>query len=89
MVSTAFGAEDPGRIQRPLVPLLRAFMKSPAPGAALSIRVASAPDLDGVTGRYFAHGKEQAPAPRGRDEAVAERLWRVSADLVGQPLRRT
>ena len=34
VVSTAFGAEDPGHTQRLLVPLLRPFMKSPARGAA-------------------------------------------------------
>lgn len=88
VVNTAFGAEDPGRVQRLLVPLLRAFMKSPARGAATSIRVASAPDLDGVTGRYFADGKPKPAAPHGRDEAVAGRLWRVSGDLVQKPSHR-
>jgi len=83
VVSTAFGAEDPGRTQRLLVPFLRPFMRSPARGAATSIRVASAPDIEGVTGRYFANGKEKRPSERGDDEAVAGRLWRVSADLVG------
>jgi retinol dehydrogenase-14 len=86
VVSTAFGAEDPGRTQRLLGPLLRAVMKSPAQGAASSIRVASAPDLDGVTGQYFANGKQKSPSPRGRDEAVAGRLWRVSTDLIQNPL---
>jgi retinol dehydrogenase-14 len=83
MVSTSFGAEDPGRTQRLLVPLLRPFMKSPAQGAATSIRVACAPDLDGMTGRYFANGKPKRPSPRSADAALAGRLWRVSGDLVG------
>jgi retinol dehydrogenase 14 len=86
VVRTAFGAEDPGRTQRLLVPFLRPFMRSPARGAATSIRVASAPGLEGVTGRYFANGKEKRSSERGDDEAVARRLWRVSADLVGLPL---
>ena len=43
VVRTSFGAEDPARIQRLLVPLLRPVMKSPAQGAATSIHLASAP----------------------------------------------
>jgi NAD(P)-dependent dehydrogenase (short-subunit alcohol dehydrogenase family) len=32
VVRTSFGAEDPAGVQRLLVPLIRPFMKSPAPG---------------------------------------------------------
>ena len=39
MVSTSFGAEDPARIQKVLVPLLRHFMKTPARGAATSVHL--------------------------------------------------
>jgi retinol dehydrogenase-14 len=83
VVSTAFGAEDAGRAQRLLVPFLRPFMKTPAQGAATSIHVASSADLEHVTGRYFAHSKEKRSSKRTHDEAAAERLWQVSADLVG------
>ena len=55
VVRTSFGAEDPSRIQRLLVPILRPVMKSPAQGAATSIHVASAPELEQVSGRYFAN----------------------------------
>jgi len=34
VVRTAFGAEDPGRAQRLLVPILRPFMQTPTHGAA-------------------------------------------------------
>ena len=46
VVRTGFGADDPGTVQRLLVPFLRGFMKSPAQGAATSIHLASAPDLE-------------------------------------------
>lgn len=88
VVSTAFGAEDPGRTQRLLVPLLRPFMKSPARGAGTSIRLASAPDLERVSGRYFANGKPKRSSPRSHDKDAAARLWRVSTDLVGLASRR-
>jgi hypothetical protein len=50
--------------------------------------VRSAPELEGVTGRYFANSKPKRSSPRSHDEAVAGRLWRVSADLVGLPSPR-
>lgn len=83
VVSTAFGAEDPSRVGRLLVPFLRPFMKTPARGAATSIHVASAPDLEQVTGRYFADGTLKRSARSSHDETTAARLWQVSADLVG------
>jgi retinol dehydrogenase 14 len=87
-VSTSFGAEDPSGVQRLLVPFMRPFMKSPAAGAATSVHLASSPDLEAVTGRYFANGKSKNSSKRSHDEADAARLWRVSADLVGECLRR-
>lgn len=83
VVSTSFGAEDPNVLQRRLAPLMRPFMKAPAQGAVTSVYVASSPDLEGVTGRYFADSRPKRSSKRSYDEATAARLWQVSADLVG------
>ena len=83
VVRTGFGADDPGVVQRLLVPFLRPFMKAPAQGAATSIHLASAPDLEPVTGCYFANRKPKRSSPRSYDAAAAARLWQVSAALVG------
>jgi NAD(P)-dependent dehydrogenase (short-subunit alcohol dehydrogenase family) len=83
MVRTGFGAEDAGALQRLFTPLMRPFMKSPAQGAATSIHLASSPELEGVTGCYFAGGRRKRSSGRTYDEATAERLWQVSAGLVG------
>jgi NAD(P)-dependent dehydrogenase (short-subunit alcohol dehydrogenase family) len=83
VVRTAFGAEDPSGVQRRLVPFVRPFMKAPAQGAATSIHLASAPDLERVTGRYFVNRKAKRSSKRSYDQAAAARLWQVSADLVG------
>ena len=83
VVSTSFGAEDPAGVQRRLVPFMRPFMKTPAQGAATSIHVASAPELERVTGRFFANRKPRRSSKASYDEAVAGRLWQVSAELVG------
>jgi retinol dehydrogenase-14 len=83
VVRTRFGAEDPAGARRLLVPLLWPFMKSPARGAATSIHVASAPELAEVSGRYFAESTPRLSSPRSYDQAVAARLWQISAEPVG------
>ena len=60
VVRTAFGAEDPATMQRLLLPLVRPFMKTPEQGAATSIHLASAPELEHVSGRYFREQPAQA-----------------------------
>jgi NAD(P)-dependent dehydrogenase (short-subunit alcohol dehydrogenase family) len=83
LVSTSFGAEDPGGAQRLFVPFMRPFMKSPTKGAATSVYLASAPDLERVTGCFFVNSKPKRSSKRSYDEAAAARLWELSADLVG------
>jgi NAD(P)-dependent dehydrogenase (short-subunit alcohol dehydrogenase family) len=83
VVRTSFGAEDPGGVQRLLIPFVRPFMKAPGRGAATSIHLVSAPDLEQVTGRYFASSKPRRSSRGSYDQAAAARLWQVSADLTG------
>jgi retinol dehydrogenase 14 len=83
VVRTSFGAENPRGVQRLFVPFMRPFMKAPAQGAATSIHLASAPDLEHVTGRYFADSRPKRSSKHSYDEAAAARLWHASADLVG------
>jgi len=83
VVSTGFGAEDPSRIFKLIVPFYRPFMKTARQGAATSIYLASSPKVAGVTGTYFAKGRPQTSNKASYDAAAATRLWHVSADLVG------
>jgi NAD(P)-dependent dehydrogenase (short-subunit alcohol dehydrogenase family) len=83
VVRTSFGAEDPGSVQRLFTPFVRPFMKAPGRGAATSIHLVSAPDLEQVTGRYFATSKPRRSSRRSYDQAAAARLWQLSADLTG------
>jgi NAD(P)-dependent dehydrogenase (short-subunit alcohol dehydrogenase family) len=59
------------------------FFLSPAQGARTSIYLASSPDVEGVTGEYFVKCKPVQPKRQARDPEAAERLWRVSEELVG------
>jgi retinol dehydrogenase-14 len=83
VVRTAFGAEDPSWVYKLIVPFVRPFMKTPRQGAATSIYLASSPEVEGVTGKYFAGGRPRTSNKVSYDEAAAARLWQVSADLVG------
>ena len=82
VVRTSFGAEDPGLTQRLVVPLARPFMRSPHPGAATSVLLASSRDLKAVTGQFFISGRQRRSSRRSYDDAVARRLWRASEALV-------
>jgi retinol dehydrogenase 14 len=81
VTSTAFSAEDPALGL--LVAVMRPFMQSPTRGAETSIYLASSPEADGVSGKYFAKRKARKSHASSYDTAAAARLWRVSADLVG------
>ncbi|HEU0237237.1 MAG TPA: SDR family NAD(P)-dependent oxidoreductase [Candidatus Limnocylindrales bacterium] len=83
MTSTAFGAEDTARGWGPLIAIMRRFMRTPARGAETSVYLASSPDVEGVSGRYFADRTAKRSHPSSYDTATSARLWRVSADLVG------
>ena len=67
VVRSGFGAEDPSRIFKVLVPLWRPFMKTPEQGAATSVYLASSPEVEGVTGTYFANGRPQRSSKRSYD----------------------
>jgi len=83
VVNTAFGAEDQAAFFTILSPLLRPFMKAPTRGAATSIYLASSPQVEGLTGQYFASSKPKKSSKLSYDSAAARRLWQVSAELVG------
>jgi NAD(P)-dependent dehydrogenase (short-subunit alcohol dehydrogenase family) len=70
-----------------------AVFKTPEQGAATSVLVASAPQLEGVGGRYFEDcqesglnepGTRTGVAAHAIDPESAERLWTVTTELVGK-----
>lgn len=56
----------------------------PEAGARTSIYLATSPEVEGVTGRYFVKCRPVTSSPRSRDRDTAERLWRLSEELTGQ-----
>jgi NAD(P)-dependent dehydrogenase (short-subunit alcohol dehydrogenase family) len=62
------------------------FFLSPAKGARTSVYLASSAEVDGVSGQYFVKCKPRTPRSWARDPEAAQRLWRVSEELVGLEL---
>jgi len=59
------------------------FLKPPEEGARTSLYLASSPEVEGVTGRYFARCREHRAARHATDPELARRLWTESEELVG------
>ena len=83
VVRTSFGAEDQEAYFAIMIGVARLVMKTPAQGAATSIYLASSPQAEGVTGRYYANRKPKTSSKASYDTAAAARLWQASADLAG------
>jgi len=58
--------------------------KSVGEGAATQVYVATRPELEGVSGEYFSDCNIGTPSARGRDAALADRLWQESERIVAQ-----
>ncbi len=67
-------------VLKAVVPLIAL---SPENGARTSIYLASSPEVEGVSGRYFVKEKPIASSSQSQDQAAAERLWRLSVDMTG------
>jgi retinol dehydrogenase-12 len=55
----------------------------PEKGARTTILLATAPEVEGLTGRYFVKGRPVSPSPASRDQDAAGRLWQMSEALTG------
>ena len=80
VVATNFGNAGPPLI-RVGIRLAGPFLKAPAQGAATSIYLASSPEVEGVSGKYFVDKRETRSSDESYDLAVAARLWRISEEL--------
>lgn len=50
-------------------------------GADTGIYLASSPDLNGVTGKYFVKRQEVNPSDEANDRVTAQKLWQISEEL--------
>lgn len=68
---------------RLILPFLKPFLTTKR-AAQSSLYLASSPDVEGLTGAYVnVWRKSVRSSPASYDETTAEKVWRVSAELVG------
>ncbi|PTL81686.1 short-chain dehydrogenase [Vitiosangium sp. GDMCC 1.1324] len=82
VVRTGFGLNSEG-IFKHIVKLAGPFMLSAEGGARTSVYLASSPEVEGVSGKYFAKSKVAKESRAAQDDAAAEKLWQKSAELTG------
>src|SRR5438105_7156035 len=83
VVRTSFGAEDQAAHMAAMIRVARLFMKTPAQGALTPVYLASSPEAEGVTGRYYVNRKLKTSSKAAYDTTAAARLWQASAGLTG------
>lgn len=65
--------------------LVRPFLKSAKEGAQTAIYLASSPEVESVSGKYFENKSAKNSSDESHDEAKARLLWDVTSKLVGLP----
>lgn len=82
-VSTSLGSNNEVWYARPVLALFHLFAITPEKGAETSIYLASSPEVEDVTGQYFAKKRPISSSDASYSGAAAKRLWRVSEGLTG------
>jgi NAD(P)-dependent dehydrogenase (short-subunit alcohol dehydrogenase family) len=80
-VNTGF-AKNNGGFFKFAMALLSPMQKKPENGAQTSIYLASSPEVETVSGKYFADCKAVQSDPASYDRAAAEKLWQLSLELI-------
>jgi NAD(P)-dependent dehydrogenase (short-subunit alcohol dehydrogenase family) len=81
-VATNIGQRGASLPVRLLIKVIWSFGTSPAKGAQTSIYLASSPEVEGVTGQYFARCMPRRSATSSYEESLQRQLWEQSAKLV-------
>lgn len=84
VVATEFaGADDMGKLFGWLVRASQIFMITPEKGAQTTVYLATSPEVEGVSGLFYARSKPKQPRRTALDDDAARRLWDVSETLTG------
>jgi NAD(P)-dependent dehydrogenase (short-subunit alcohol dehydrogenase family) len=84
-VRTGFGSNLKGLFGL-IMPVVLLFALPPAKGADTIIYLASSPDVEGVSGKYWEKRKIINSSPNSLVEADQRRLWDETAKIIGLPV---
>jgi NAD(P)-dependent dehydrogenase (short-subunit alcohol dehydrogenase family) len=82
-VATSLWSRPAGGLARLVDPLTRLAMRSPEQGAETLVYLATSPEVEGVTGKYFVDRKQKTSSRASQDPDAARRLWQISETLAG------
>ncbi len=80
VVRTGFGKDQRG-LMSVAVRIGSPFMMSAEKAAEAVLYLATSPELENVSGKFFSKGHEKKSSTQSYDAASAEKLWRISAEL--------
>ncbi|HHH31178.1 MAG TPA: SDR family oxidoreductase [Polyangiaceae bacterium] len=83
VIQTNLGRHLPGIAQSLFGVVSVIALKSIPQGAATQCYVATHPSLEGVSGEYFSDCNVARSSALGRDEALGDRLWQVTEEIIG------
>jgi NAD(P)-dependent dehydrogenase (short-subunit alcohol dehydrogenase family) len=81
-VNTGFGKNNRGLMQM-IMGLITVFAIKVEDGAKTSVYLASSPEVEGVTGKYFDKSKARQSTAVSYDETAQKKLWEISEQLTG------
>jgi NAD(P)-dependent dehydrogenase (short-subunit alcohol dehydrogenase family) len=81
-VATRWGDTGSGLL-RLVLRLGRPFLLKPAQGADTPLYLATAPEVEGVSEKFFVKRREKRSPRLSYDEDVARQLWDISAQMTG------
>lgn len=85
--STAFGQKGAGPVARMLLKFVSSLFSSPEKGAQTSIYLASSPEVEAITGKYFVKSAPRRSSALSYNESLQHQLWEESARLVKLPAK--
>lgn len=65
------------------LPLFKPILKSAWEGAQTTIHLAVSPEVNNVSGKYFADCREKSTGKAAQNADTAKKLWKISEKLVG------
>ena len=83
----AFGRQGAGPVARMLLKLVASRFGSPEKGAQTSLYLASSPEVETITGKYFVKSAPRRSSALSYNESLQRQLWEESARLVKLPAK--
>ncbi len=83
-VATGFGENNRGAMWVGMR-IFHQFSLTPEQGADTLVYLASSPEVEGITGKYWTKCRAVKSSPVSYDESAQMRLWSISAQLTGIP----